>query len=310
MFSLLRRAPEELVWPALTLATGAPAVCAVGTWLARGIWLRGYQLGLEGRRQGGLLRSRPRVSPPAARPRPPRSVAVLPHHQPVDAAPADRRPRRRLRVQFQALRRASALGDPGADRSVLHQPGPRRPGHHHRRRPLPVPGRQPGGARVLGDPGRPHHDARAAAGQGPLRPWPPTALGLALVAASNALVELSAPLFYASLVITVLVAYALTGMGVGLGALAPRFDVDNPARIASGMGGVVFMLLGILYLVVITATLVWPVQIFRAGLLHGFWPGPGGLAAAGGLVALALALTALCHHLPLRLGARALDRDH
>ncbi len=56
-------------------------------------------------------------------------------------------------------------------------------------------------------------------------------------------------------VITVLVmAFALTSLSVGLGALTPNFKEDNPARIANGLGGTMNVILSLIY---IGATIVW-----------------------------------------------------
>ncbi|MCB9548695.1 MAG: hypothetical protein H6706_23050 [Myxococcales bacterium] len=309
MFGLLRRAPEELVWPALTLATAAPAAAALGTWLARAVWLRGFQLGLEGRRQGGLLRDRARVSPSPLRALVRRDVTLF--------FRTTSQWTQLLLIailvavyvfnfkHFGDLQREGILGPTGLFFTNVALGGlivttiavrflyPT----------VSLEGQAYWAIQAAPITARDLLRAKVRFGL-----WPLLALGLGLVTASNLLADLSAPLFVASLVLISLVAYGLTGLGVGLGALSPRFDLDNPARIAGGMGGVVFMLLGLVYLLAVTAAVVWPVQVLRAGVLHGFWPSARGMALAIALLVLALALTWVCHHLPLRLGARALER--
>ncbi len=136
---------------------------------------------------------------------------------------------------------------------------------------------------------------------------PMLALGLGLSLAADWLVSLKTATTVGTLAVSALAAYALSGLAVGLGALDPRFDEPNPARIASGVGGVGFMLVGMLYLVMVTALLGWPVAALDV-MLRGWTPPPGRLATYGGLVLGAVALSAACHHLPLWWGARALDR--
>lgn len=138
--------------------------------------------------------------------------------------------------------------------------------------------------------------------------WPLMGLGLALTGASNALVDLPIGLSLGSLVLTMLVTYALTGMGVGLGATTPRFDIDNPARIASGMGGVVFMLLGLTYLVVVSAMLAYPIYVARYAVSLNWTPSLPKIIGAAALLVGALGLTWAAHHVPLRMGIKALER--
>ncbi|MCB9523434.1 MAG: hypothetical protein H6702_08625 [Myxococcales bacterium] len=132
-------------------------------------------------------------------------------------------------------------------------------------------------------------------------------LGLGLALAAEWMVDLAPATVAGTVGVSLLAAYALAGLAVGLGALDPRFDEPNPARIASGLGGVGFMVLGMLYLVAVTALLGWPVAALRA-ILDGWSPPLHRWLKYGGLFAGALALTALTHHLPLWWGARSLER--
>ncbi|OGL46961.1 MAG: hypothetical protein A2161_09300 [Candidatus Schekmanbacteria bacterium RBG_13_48_7] len=53
----------------------------------------------------------------------------------------------------------------------------------------------------------------------------------------------------------------LAGLGVGLGALMPKFDAENPAQIAVGLGGILYMVLSLLFIGFITVVLVRPVWV-------------------------------------------------
>jgi len=99
--------------------------------------------------------------------------------------------------------------------------------------------------------------------------------------------------------------FGLSGLAVGLGALYPTFEEDNPARIVSGMGGTLNLLLSVGYIgwVVAAQTLIlqWHVleRFTRPGLFE---------YALGGVVVFITLLSVLCTFLPIRLGMRNLER--
>lgn len=138
--------------------------------------------------------------------------------------------------------------------------------------------------------------------------WPLMALAVGLVVASNLIVALPAWTAAVSAAVAAVMTWGLCGLGVGMGAMAPRFAVANPARIASGMGGVLYMLLGLAYLVVMLLLVGWPIAALWRFVEGGHLPRPGRLVSLGAMLAGALALTAVAHRLPLRLGVRALER--
>lgn len=101
-------------------------------------------------------------------------------------------------------------------------------------------------------------------------------------------------------------AWAVAGLAVGLGAEDPRFHEDNPARIASGVGGVVFMFLGLGYLVAMTALLAWPFNAAYRLATTVWTPRPGQWVQGTALILAAVALTLITHLWPRRRGARKL----
>ena len=56
----------------------------------------------------------------------------------------------------------------------------------------------------------------------------------------------------------VFMSFALVGMATGLGARYPRFGADNANQIAGSFGGVAFMVLAVLFVLVTIALLGWP----------------------------------------------------
>jgi ABC-2 type transport system permease protein len=56
----------------------------------------------------------------------------------------------------------------------------------------------------------------------------------------------------------VFMSLALVGLAMGLGARYPRFDADNASQVAGSYGGVAFMILAVLFIIVMIALLGWP----------------------------------------------------
>lgn len=114
------------------------------------------------------------------------------------------------------------------------------------------------------------------------------------------------PVYFLLTVYSVIVTnFSLTGLAVGLGSLYPNFDEDNPARIVSGMGGTLNLLLSVAYLVVIVGiqTLILQWRVLK------LFPSAGAFytALAVGVLFITL-LSAACTFVPMRLGLRNLRK--
>ena len=77
-----------------------------------------------------------------------------------------------------------------------------------------------------------------------------------LTTASNLMIGTSVAMTIASaLVVTVLVV-GLAGLGVGIGAMYPRFDTDNASKIGTSFGGMLYMLCGLALVLVVVLMMV------------------------------------------------------
>ncbi len=56
--------------------------------------------------------------------------------------------------------------------------------------------------------------------------------------------------------------FALVGLAAGLGARYPRFAADNASQVAGSYGGVAFMVLAVLYVIVMIALTGWPSSVY------------------------------------------------
>ncbi len=82
-------------------------------------------------------------------------------------------------------------------------------------------------------------------------------LGMVLVGLAAWWLALKWQLVALSVVHTALSTLGLTAMGVGMGAVYPRFRFENPAQVPMSFGGVLFMFWGLLYTLVGAAAVTW-----------------------------------------------------
>lgn len=77
----------------------------------------------------------------------------------------------------------------------------------------------------------------------------------AITLLANHALEVSTGFQFASALVILLMTITVTSMGIGLGALAPRFDLKDPAQIGMTQSGILFMGIGLAYVVAFTLCL-------------------------------------------------------
>ena len=55
---------------------------------------------------------------------------------------------------------------------------------------------------------------------------------------------------------------ALVGLATGLGARYPRFNAENPTQVAGSYGGVMFMILAVLFVIIACVLVGWPSSLY------------------------------------------------
>jgi len=135
---------------------------------------------------------------------------------------------------------------------------------------------------------------------------PIAGLGVLLVGVSNHFLGVDPFVARLSNVTVLIMAVTLSGMGVGFGALFPRFGVENVAQIQTSAGGVLFMVAGLFYVGATLAleAVLMRMHYFSAVVGRSLWSGPAVAAVAGAM----LVLNALAFFLPLVWGHRHLAR--
>ena len=83
-----------------------------------------------------------------------------------------------------------------------------------------------------------------------------------LIVAGNELLGVDPFLKRMSAVAIVFLAFALVGLSTGLGSRYPRFAADNPSQVAGSYGGVAFMIVAVLFILVMIGLLGWPSSVY------------------------------------------------
>lgn len=126
---------------------------------------------------------------------------------------------------------------------------------------------------------------------------------------SNLMIGTPWALTLAGALIIALMNLSLSGLGIGMGALYPRFNVDNAAKIASGFGGILYMFMAMVMMVFVVLLSVAPCwALYHLSTVGHLGMGSGN--AWWALLSLVMLLTLppgaglLC----IRLGARRLEQ--
>ncbi len=101
---------------------------------------------------------------------------------------------------------------------------------------------------------------------------------------------------------------ALVGLATGLGARYPRFNADNPSQVAGSYGGVAFMIIAVLFMILLIIFVGWPASMFLwySANPRLILPAQTALLGAAGFLA-ALVLSLSTWWFGMRSGVRALE---
>jgi ABC-2 type transport system permease protein len=82
-----------------------------------------------------------------------------------------------------------------------------------------------------------------------------------LTIAANYFLGIDPLLRVVSAVAVCFMALALVGLATGLGARYPRFNAENPSQVAGSYGGVAFMILAVLFMILLIVMVGWPSSV-------------------------------------------------
>lgn len=117
--------------------------------------------------------------------------------------------------------------------------------------------------------------------------FPLLLLAETLIIISNILLDVSGYMMLLSTATIFLMTIGLTGLGVGMGAIYPKFINENPAQIAMSTGGILYMIFSLFYIGVTIVLEAWPVYIYFSQQLFR-------RASGGGELWLYLSYTLVC----------------
>ena len=91
-----------------------------------------------------------------------------------------------------------------------------------------------------------------------------------LIILSNTLLKVTPFMMNLGIVTVFMMTFGITSLGVGLGAVFPKFKHENVAQIPTGFGGIVYMLIAMMFIGVVIVLEAWPVyRIFTVQTLGG-----------------------------------------
>jgi ABC-2 type transport system permease protein len=91
---------------------------------------------------------------------------------------------------------------------------------------------------------------------------PVLVLSEGLTIAANHLLGVDPLLKWITALAIVFMSFALVGLATGLGARYPRFAADNPSQVAGSYGGIAYMVIAVLFILIIIVLLGWPSSVY------------------------------------------------
>jgi ABC-2 type transport system permease protein len=138
---------------------------------------------------------------------------------------------------------------------------------------------------------------------------PVTIILLTVVLIANIVMGSDTNLMFLSIITTFILCISISGLGIGTGAMYPKFRYDNVAAISMSLGGLIFMLLSFLVVLLTVFIEAWAFYLYKRAVLFDL---PLGLKEKvlfvfSGVVI--LILNALTFYIPMRIGRKRLEED-
>ena len=135
--------------------------------------------------------------------------------------------------------------------------------------------------------------------------WPIFFLAELLIILSTYFMRIDSFMTYLSVITVALFSVGLTSLGIGMGSIYPKFEVDNPSEIATSWGGLMYMIWGIAYIGLTLVIEAGPVRLYYLGkLTKGLFNFPYVAICVLSLIALNI----LMFYFPIKFGINSLLR--
>jgi len=132
-------------------------------------------------------------------------------------------------------------------------------------------------------------------------------LGLVLAIASNALLQVSAFMRWLTPFTIFFMVFGITALGIGMGAAFPNFRAENLAQVATGFGGLLYMLMAMSFIALVIVLEAGPVYTLFMAEARGHPLGMPQWLYIGGSFALVLVVNVAAVWLPMSYGIRRLS---
>jgi ABC-2 type transport system permease protein len=131
-------------------------------------------------------------------------------------------------------------------------------------------------------------------------------LGEILTVASNELLQVAPLMRWLAPVSIFCMVFGITALGVGMGAAFPNFKAENLAQVATGFGGLLYMILAMSFIVLVIVLEAGPVYTLFMAQVGQRTLGLSGWVYIGGCLFLAVVVNIAAVWLPMRYGLRKL----
>ena len=128
-----------------------------------------------------------------------------------------------------------------------------------------------------------------------------------LTIAANQLLGVDPLLKVVTALAIVFMSFALVGLATGLGARYPRFAADNPSQVAGSYGGIAYMVMAVLFILIVIGLLGWPSSVYLFHQTRNIPLDGTQQLAMGGCFVAAAVLSAATWWFSMRSGVRALQ---
>ena len=136
---------------------------------------------------------------------------------------------------------------------------------------------------------------------------PLTLLALLLTSIANLMLGANSIVWFTTMVGSSILAVTLVSLGVGLGALAPDFNAENPLQVGLSLGGFAYMAIAMAYVGIVMVLMARPVTNYFLTRVLRVTDGSDAIALTLPIVT-ALTLSILLAVIPMRLATHRLSR--
>lgn len=134
---------------------------------------------------------------------------------------------------------------------------------------------------------------------------PVLVIAMVLVIVSNLILKPPGMLNILSIVTVFVASVTITSLGIGMGALYPKFDAVNPAEVETSWGGVIYMIYSFFYIsITLALEAVW-VRMYFVNMIRGI---PVYYPLIIGILTILILINIIANVVPLKMGLNRMEK--